>query len=295
MKNLSYLAAITLVTLSITSCNNQLKTSAIAKAEKPAIHNQGVNIAYTDTGNNDTTLLFVHGWAINKSYWADQAAYFGKRYCVVAIDLPGFGESGKNRDKWGTPQYSSDIDSVIRQLDLKKVILIGHSMSGDIVLQAAIDNPDKVIGVVGVDNFKNTGQPQSPNAKKEIAAAIAEMRSNFKSISAQWFNQQLFSKTTSGAIKKRILNDVAHNDTTIAVNALEQEDDFDELSKLQQYKKKLYLINSDITPTDTKYIAAKKIPFQVYYTHGTGHFAMVESPDEFNENLDKVIEDIKQK
>ncbi|NVM62563.1 hypothetical protein FHW88_000839 [Mucilaginibacter sp. SG538B] len=33
------------------------------------ISNHGVNIAYTDTGKGDTTLLFVHGWRINKSYF----------------------------------------------------------------------------------------------------------------------------------------------------------------------------------------------------------------------------------
>ena len=280
----------TLISCSNSSRNEQLKEDAVR-----IIRNKGVEIAYIDIGKSDTTLLFVHGWAINKDYWSNQVAYFGNRYRVVAIDLPGFGESGKNRDKWGTTEYASDVDSVIKELDLNKVILIGHSMAGDIVLQAAIDNSDKVIGIVGVDNFKNVGAPENPADKKGFAEAISAMKKNFKAIAIPYFNQQLFSKTTSPQIKKRIVDDVAKADTTIAVAAMEQGNDFNEADKLQQSKKKLYLINSDVHPTETKYMAAKKIPFLVFYTKGTGHFGMVEAPNEFNRDLEQIIADIGKK
>jgi pimeloyl-ACP methyl ester carboxylesterase len=258
-----------------------------------AINNNGVNIAYADTGRSDTTILFIHGWAINKGYWADQVSYFGKKYRVVTMDLPGFGQSGKNRDKWDTQTYGSDVNSVINTLGLKNVILVGHSMSGDIALQAAADNPGPIIGLVGIDNFKNVGEPKNPNAAKEYAAAIAQMKRNFKKIAFQYFDQSLFSKTTSADIKKRILNDVAQTDSAIAIASMEQQDlSFDEVAKLKQAGKKLYLINSDVTPTVIKYMSAQNIPFQIYYTKGTGHYAMIENPKEFNVLLDKVIADI---
>ncbi|WP_457130035.1 alpha/beta fold hydrolase [Mucilaginibacter sp. HD30] len=87
---------------------------------------------------------------------------------------------------------------------------------------------------------------------------------------------------------------MAQTDSAIAIASMEQQDlSFDELGKLKQAGKKLYLINSDVTPTVTKYMAAKNIPFKVYYTEGTGHYAMVENPAEFNRLLDEVIADIK--
>ncbi len=145
MKSLFNLLVIFILSGAILSCNqpekktegNQVDTLAI---DTPvAISNNGVNIAYTDTGRSDTTILFIHGWAINKGYWADQVSYFGKKYRVVTMDLPGFGQSGKNRDKWDTKTYGSDVNAVISTLGLNNVILIGHSMSGDIALQAAAD------------------------------------------------------------------------------------------------------------------------------------------------------------
>lgn len=254
MKRLVYLTSALSFAGAITACNPSSKsTTTNTKADSAiTVDNKGVNIAFTDTGKSDTTLLFVHGWGINKGYWSNQITHFGKRYRVVAIDLPGFGASGKNRSNWGTDEYAADIDSTIAQLQLKKVVLIGHSMAGDIVLQSAIDNPDKVIAVVGVDNFKNIGASNTPQTKKEFAEAITQIKHNFKGIVTQWFNQQLFSKTTPAAIRKRILDDVSNDDATIAVKALEHGMDFDETAKLKQYGKKLYLINSDVDPTNLK-------------------------------------------
>ncbi|MDN3550428.1 alpha/beta fold hydrolase [Mucilaginibacter aquaedulcis] len=257
----------------------------------PVIKNQGVKIAYTDTHTGDTTLLFVHGWCINKGYWLNQVSFFKNRYRVVTMDLPGFGESGKNRETWNTAAFGKDVTEVIKQLGLKNVILIGHSMAGDIIVQAANNVPKEVIGLVGVDNFKSVGVGGTPSRQDSIAyqKAIDSLKHDFKRIAFEYFNHDLFSKTTSAAIKARILNDVAHSDSTIAAACMEQ-DNFSESAELLKAKKKLNLINSDVTPTNTTGMKAKGIPFQIWYIHGSGHFPMVEHPSEFNNSLFQAIQ-----
>lgn len=271
-----------------------LSCSHPAKKVKVEVQNNGVHIDYTDSGAGDTTLLFVHGWCINKSYWSNQVAYFSKRYRVVTIDLPGFGESGKNRKSFTTLTFAADVDTVISQLHLNKVILIGHSMSGDIVLQAAIDAHKKVIGFVGIDNFKNVGIVQGDTAKQRAGynEAINTLKHHFKKMAFEYINQSLFYKTTSDSIKTRVLNDVANADTTIAATCLEQ-NNFYEADKLKQAKKKLYLINSDVYPTDTTGLIAKKLPYKILYIRTTGHFPMIEKPKEFNIALQQVIREMK--
>jgi pimeloyl-ACP methyl ester carboxylesterase len=281
------LSAFCIFTFIESSCIN------IHKDAKPLkIIDKGVNIAYTDNGKGDTTLLFVHGWCINKTYWTSQVKYFGDKYRVVTVDLPGFGESGKNRKVWNTEAFSRDIDSVISQLNLKNVILIGHSMAGHIVLQAAIDNPQNVIGLVGVDNFKETGGPVP--TKKDTAdykQAIDQLKHHFKHTAFDYVNTSLFYKTTADSIKKRVLNDVAKADSVIAVACLEL-DNFNEAKKLKEVKKKLYLVNSDYTKTDTTGFKINHIPYQVFIIHATGHFPMIEKPKEFNILLRQIISKI---
>jgi len=262
-----------------------------AQTPNPVIKNNNVKIAYTDTKAGDTTLLFVHGWCINKTYWQNQVNFFKNKYRVVTMDLPGFGESGKNRNTWNSAAFGKDVSEVIKQLGLKNVILIGHSMAGDIILQAALNTPKAIIGLVGVDNFKSVGVGGTPSKQDSLAyqKAIDSLKHDFRRIAFEYFNHDLFSKTTSASIKARVLNDVAHSDSTIAAACMEQ-DDFAEATALLKIKRKLNLINSDVTPTNTSGMKAKGIPFQVWYINGSGHFPMVEHPSEFNNSLFQVIQ-----
>ena len=270
------------------SCNQQIQS------KKPVVvENEGVKIAFSDTGKGEPALLFVHGWCINKSYWNDQIRYFQGTHRTIAIDLPGFGESGKNRKEWDSRMFSRDVDSVIRVLGLKKVILIGHSMAGVIVLQAALDNPQSVIGIIGIDNFKNVGEKETKESRAAFLQALKALREHFIQTSTDFFNQELFSPSTSSAVKERILNDVKKADSNIAVDCLEP-DHFNDVAALQDMKKPLYLINSDFGPTDTTGLTVSHIPYRIYYIHGTGHYPMIEKPDQFNVLLDSAIADIVQ-
>jgi pimeloyl-ACP methyl ester carboxylesterase len=291
MKNTPALIPFLIVLAAISACNSPSKNppSGTLKTQ-----NNGVNIAYTDTGNSDTTLLFVHGWCINKTYFTDQVDAFSKRYRVVTIDLPGFGQSGKNRTSWTVGDFGKDVTSVITQLDLKHVILIGHSMSGAIVVQAKLDAPDKVIGLIGIDNFKEySTEPETPEYKAAFGAVISALKKNFKKAATDYFNQYLFYKTTDSALRKRILNDVTHTDSTVAIACLEDNNSFNTAARLKEAKMKIHLINSDNTPNDTTGFIKNNIPYQLLIIHTTGHFPMAEKPNEFNILLQKAINDIK--
>ncbi|MDB5151868.1 MAG: hypothetical protein JWR54_619 [Mucilaginibacter sp.] len=269
------------------TCNQKTSSS---NTQDQIVKDQGVKIDYTDTHIGDTTLLFVHGWCINKTYWSNQVAYFKKQYRVVTIDLPGFGKSGKNRNAWNTKAFGKDVTAIVTQLKLKNVILIGHSMAGDIIVQAAKNTPEQVIGLIGVDNFKSVGVGGVPSKQDSdgYKKAVDSLRHDFKKIAFEYFNQDLFYKTTSSAIKKRILNDVAHADPNIASDCMEQ-DNFDEAQELLKTRKKLCLINSDVKPTNSTGLKRKNIPFQIWYIHATGHFPMIEKPKEFNVLLSQAI------
>ncbi|SEN56119.1 Pimeloyl-ACP methyl ester carboxylesterase [Mucilaginibacter gossypiicola] len=263
-------------------------------SDKPIIkiNNHVVNIAYTDIGKGDTTLLFVHGWCINKSYFNEQAKYFGNKYRVITMDLPGYGQSGKNRNSWTVNDFASDVTSVITTLKLKNVILVGHSMAGEIIVQAKLNAPQQVIGLVGIDNFKGfDGKPKTAKSKADYAEAIAMLKKHFKAVATAYFNQDLFYKTTSAAIRKRILNDVANADSAIAIASME-DNNFNTTAKLKASKIKLHLINSDYTPNDTIGFIKAGIPYQLLQIHATGHFPMIEKPAEFNRLLQQAINQI---
>lgn len=277
------------------ACNHLDTKAKEFPTEKIKIQNQGAHIDYFDSGMGDTTLLFIHGWNIDKEYWLDQIDKFSKDYRLVTLDLPGFGKSGRNRESWTVEEYGNDVTAVLTQLNLKNVVLIGHSMSGAIVVEAAHKNPSQVIGVVGVDNFTNFGAEVSPELKKEISEAYKALRTNYREIVLQYANQSLFSPSTDSAVRKRVIRDFTTVDSVIAVDVLETNDKYPTDEKLKALRKPIYLINSSYHRTDTLGFIKYKVPYYLFYVGPTGHYPMIENPEEFNKQLEKVIQEIGRK
>jgi pimeloyl-ACP methyl ester carboxylesterase len=149
-----------------------------------------------------------------------------------------------------------------------------------------------VIGVVGVDNFTNVGAEISPGLKKEIAEAYKAIRKNYKTVILQYVNQSLFSPSTDSSVRQRVINDFINADSVLAVNVLEQNDKYPIDQNLKALKKPIYLINSSHRPTDTSGFRKLNIPCRLLYVGPTGHYPMIEKPDEFNRKLEEILQAI---
>lgn len=277
----------------LASCNN----SAVLQ-KNAAIKVNDIDIVYDECGKADTTLLFVHGWCINKEYWEEQKKFFCDNYKVVTLDLPGFGQSGKNRTEWTFEQYAADINEFIKVQKLKNVILIGHSMSGDILLLMDTKYPGSVIGIVGIDNLKKPGVKLSEEENKGVESFFAMMDSSFSGTVEVYTKQNLFPPSADTSIVNRVVNDFKMNDPVIAIKVLRSllEVSQKERDMMQQLKHTLYLVNSD---ADTTHIDSLKkyckASAEVVYVHGTGHYPMIEKPVQFNSALENVIRMISKK
>ncbi|KKL95395.1 hypothetical protein LCGC14_1855000, partial [marine sediment metagenome] len=136
-----------------------------------AISSDGVEIRYEIHGTGEPTLVFVHGWCCDKSYWKEQIPYFSQSYRMVIIDLAGHGESGLNRIDWTMELFGEDVACVVNQLGNAKIVLIGHSMGGPVILEAAVRTRPNVIGIVGVDaNFEYSEDTRTQEEKDKFQA-----------------------------------------------------------------------------------------------------------------------------
>src|SRR5262249_11187651 len=97
----------------------------------------GVTLAYEDQGVGKPALVFVHGWTCNRTFFAPQAAHFAGQHRVVSVDLRGHGESDKPQGSYPVSAYADDIAFLVDRLGLGRVVAVGHSLGGLIVLQLA--------------------------------------------------------------------------------------------------------------------------------------------------------------
>src|SRR3954454_11023060 len=90
----------------------------------------GTHIFYKDWGKGQP-IVFSHGWPLSADAWDNQMLFFGQQgFRVVAHDRRGHGRSNQTWDGNTMNQYADDLAELINKLDLKNIILIGHSTGG---------------------------------------------------------------------------------------------------------------------------------------------------------------------
>jgi sigma-B regulation protein RsbQ len=254
--------------------------------------NEYLHIDYLVSGAGQVTLVFIHGGFIDKEYWHDQVTYFSRDFEVVTIDLAGHGKSGDNRTDWTIELLGEDVIQVIKALALKKVILIGHSMGGYVILEVAAKLPEHVIGLIGVDNFKNAGMPLPPSLIEQVNQALEYMKTNFAEVSENFARLSLVSAETDKLIAERVINDYKNFKPNVGRPLLISNFSYYDREKelLQNLKLKLHLINVDYFPTNEELLKENAgSGYELFIMKGTCHYPMIEYPREFNELLDKVI------
>ena len=248
----------------------------------------GVSIAYETFGKGSTALVFVHGWSCDKSYWKGQIEYFSKAYRVVNIDLGGHGESGLGRKDWTIYSFGTDVAAVIKHLVLERVILVGHSMGGDVITDAALLLPGRIAGLVMVDVYKKlgTGRPT-----EQIDAFVADFSIDFPP-KVQTLVRSMFLTNSDASLVESVAKDMSSAPPAVALSAMRSSfmhsrqitHDFEHL------KLPVIALNPDNEPTDVESMRNHEV--DVIIMPGVGHFLMMEDSKRFNELLETAIKKI---
>ena len=91
-------------------------------------------------------------------------------------------ESGAGRQAWTMAAFGDDVVAVVQALGLGEVVLIGHSMGGDIVVEAALRLPDQVVGLVWADVYTRLDEPQP---REEVERFLTPLREDFGTAAQQ--------------------------------------------------------------------------------------------------------------
>lgn len=109
----------------------------------------GTQIYYKDWGTG-RPVLFSHGWPLNADAWEDQMLFLGERgYRVIAHDRRGHGRSSQPWCGNDMDTYADDLATLVEALDLKGVVLVGHSTGGgEVARYIGRHGTGRVAGVV---------------------------------------------------------------------------------------------------------------------------------------------------
>lgn len=249
----------------------------------------GVPISYAVYGDKPVTLVFVHGWSCDSRYWNNQVPYFETRYRVVTVDLAGHGHSGMERTDYTMEAFGQDVNAVVDQIGARKVILIGHSMGGTVIAEAARLMPDRVIGIIGVDTIQNLERRFTP---EEYTDFTAPFESDFRGHTDS-FVREMFVDSTDPKIVEWVAADMSSAPPHVGISALKSyakkyldgtaPDVFESLDI------PVRAVNADLWTTDAEANRRHMKSFEVTIIKNAGHFIMLDRARDCNSALDAAI------
>ena len=259
---------------------------------KTILSKDGVRIAYSVYGKGEPALVFVHGWCGSRAVWYKQIPYFAKKYKVVALDLAGHGVSGRQRKAYTQEAFGEDVAAVANAVGADKVILIGHSMSGTIILEANRLLKDKVVGLIAIDTLEDFERlPATPEDKTKY---IEPLKKDFVKNSGP-FMRDMFHKNANPKLVEQVVRNVARSNPEIAINTMEYYFDTPIIPLLSDVNVPLWCLSADLwqqyqhPEINSKYLKS----YHLRIMPGVGHFLMIEAPYEFNRQLEDIINQIK--
>ena len=103
----------------------------------------GSRVSYVEMGEGPA-LVFVHGLAGCWQNWLENIPHFARSHRVIAIDLPGFGDSELPQQDISMPGYGRLVDAFLGEIGVERTSIIGNSMGGFIAAEVAVSHPGRV-------------------------------------------------------------------------------------------------------------------------------------------------------
>jgi pimeloyl-ACP methyl ester carboxylesterase len=254
-----------------------------------ALSGDGVPISYEVYGAGEPALVFVHGWSCDARYWREQVPHFSKKYRVIVLDLAGHGHSGMARVKYTMGAFGEDVKAATEAAGASRVILIGHSMGGAVIAEAARLMPGRVIGLIGVDTLENV---EYPLTREQLEKMIAPLEKDFRAGSRQFVAQMIYPRT-SPRLREWILSDMSAAPPEAALSAMKE--------MMEQYitgeaagifgkvRVPVVSVNGDLWPVN--YVANRRhmLSYEAIVLNNADHFLMMDRPEEFNRELERAV------
>jgi pimeloyl-ACP methyl ester carboxylesterase len=241
-----------------------------------------MRVHYQNYGEGKDAVVFIHGWSCNLNFWKANLPAFVNQSRVIAIDLPGHGESDKPQVTYSMDLFARAIDAVLQDAKVESVTLVGHSMGTPAIRQFYRKYPNKTRALVIVDGslrpFSNPEQMKQfidplrgPNYKQQaeliigfVAQAVKDKKT-LEEIKAAMMGtpQHVMVGAMEAMMDDAIWKDDKINAPTLAV-----------MAKQPQWNAEYEKFVRELVPG---------IDYQMW--EGVSHFLMMDEPQKFNDTV----------
>jgi pimeloyl-ACP methyl ester carboxylesterase len=232
-------------------------------------------IHYEAFGRGDP-VVFIHGWLGSWRYWMRTMEALASDYRTYALDLWGFGDSDKSKERYSVPDYTALLHDFMDQLGTLKVSLVGHALGATIALRFATEHPDHVSRLAMVS------LPVTPDT---ISGRLLDFANNSVLAKMFWW-RQITHKEVQQEAEKMAENVIALSvQSVIEVNAQALIDQVHQPT-LAIYGEK----DNVVDPAPTRALNGRRPNLRLIGLAESRHFPMLEEANKFNRLLKDFLE-----
>lgn len=236
-----------------------------------------------EAGSGDP-LVLVHGLGMSSELWFNQIDEFSQHFRTFAVDLRGFGQSSKPREKgaYAIEELASDIASVIEQLEIAPTHFLGTSMGGFVGQSLALSRPELCRSLILCHTSPKMSIPETVLSERVTALKTMSLE-EYASIVVG----QACSASADSSLRKWLTNMIRKNDKEVYTQVLtEGLRDFDvrrELGKINVPTLVITGQHDQVLPSvGGAEIASLINDVELVEIQGVGHLGYAEKPEEFN-------------
>ena len=243
-----------------------------------------INTNYITEGSAGTPVVILPGWGATSAVYNLIVKQLAETHRVYVLDLPGFGITSEPPCAWSVDDYTDFVISFIEKLQLKDLILIGHSYGGRIIINLSNREnvPFSVREIILID---------SAGIRNPLTEEQQKRQNHFKKLK-KFYSNKVVSAVMPGALeklqKKYGSSDYA-NASPVMKQTLVKAVTQDYTDMLPNIKPAVFLIwgkDDTATPVSDAYKMKELIPnADLQIIADAGHFPFLDQPFEFRKIL----------
>jgi pimeloyl-ACP methyl ester carboxylesterase len=233
-----------------------------------------------DGGSGGLPVLLLHSYAGSTAHWKAQLVHLRHRRRALAMDLRGHGRSdAPSGHDYSVPALAEDVAAVADALELRRFVLVGHSMGGAAAAAYAGRHPRNVAGLV----LAGTPGKSAPEQAQQI---IGSLRDDYDKVMAGYWNSLLEgAQPPVRAVLESGISSVGREASLAMISAIFE---FDPLPDLGRYPGPKLII--DTAHGDSPTALYRQLPDVARKViDETSHWAHMDKPQEFNRLLDEFL------
>ncbi|MGD0697280.1 MAG: alpha/beta hydrolase [Terriglobia bacterium] len=150
----------------------------------------GHGIHYQSVGAGNRAIVFLSGWGCGTSLWRRQVPALAPQARLLLLDLPGHGRSDKPDIPYTIAFFARAVDAVLEDARVERAAIAGHSMGAMVAYRFAREHPEKTVAMIWVDGafgipvdveqqiagFRTRAQDlRSPNYREKLMPFVDEL------------------------------------------------------------------------------------------------------------------------